>query len=358
MFQPPRCPHRDCPAHAAPPRGFCTSHGSYEAKCRPRPIPRFRCKLCGRTFSRQTFRADYYDHRPSLNTKLFLLLASGIGLRQSARVLGLSRSCTELKARKIGRHARRLNVNLRGELASGTWLQLDELETYETRRNTRPLTVPVLIATASRFVIWAESAPIRPRGKMTESRRKAIAEEEERFGPRKDLSRQSLQRTLSRGVDMVPAGNYVYVDTDEKLVYPELLREAFSQHRVLHRTTNSQRERTVWNPLFPINQTEAIMRDLMGRLRRESWLVSKKRRWLDVALHVFLAYRNYVRTRFNTDDFTPAQGLGFVPRPLTVGEVLSWRQEDGARSFHPLARGDGSRGETVAELLERGRAAA
>jgi transposase-like protein len=349
MFQPPRCPNRRCRAHRAPTPGFCASHGSYAAKCRPRPIPRFRCKHCGRTFSRQTFRADYRDHRPSLNAHLYLLLASGVGLRQSSRNLGLSRRCTELKARKLGRHLRRLHVNLCAQLPTGTRLQLDELETYETRRNTRPLTVPVLIEADSRFVIWAESAPIRPRGKMTEARRRAIEEEERDSRPRKDLSRWSLRRTLERGAALFAPGSAVFMDTDEKKAYPRLLSQAFRGIAVMHRTTHSKRERTEWNPLFPINQTEAIARDLTGRLRRDSWLVSKKRRWLDVALHVFITYRNYVRRRFNGDSLSPAVKLRLAPRRMTPGELLSWRQEDGERSIHPLSRG----GELVCDVRRR-----
>ena len=110
------------------------------------------------------------------------MLASGIGLRQSSRNLGLSQRCTELKFRKIARHLRRLNQNLRGPLAPGSSFQLDELETYEGRRNTRPLSVPVLIERESRFVVWAEPASIRPRGKMSEARKKAIRQDEKRFG--------------------------------------------------------------------------------------------------------------------------------------------------------------------------------
>jgi transposase-like protein len=354
MFQPPRCPYRGCSAHAAPRPGFFTKHGSYRARCRPRPIPRFLCRECDRTFSRQTFRADYRDHRPDLNVRLFWLLASGVGLRQSARNLGLSLSCTELKARKLGRHLRRLHVNLCGELPTGTSLQLDELETYETRRNTRPLSVPVLIESDSRFVIWAEAAPIRPRGKMTKQRRAAIEAEERRFGPRKDLSQWSLRRTLGRGAALFALGSTVLFDTDEKSSYPGLLREAFHGRALVHRRTNSKLDRNTQNPLFPINQTEAIARDLMGRLRRESWLVSKKRRWLDVALQVFIAYRNYVRRRFNTDEFSPAEQLGFAPRRMTPGELLSWRQEAGPASVHPLSR----KAESIAEMRQRERAAA
>jgi hypothetical protein len=302
-------------------------------------VPRFRCRACGRGFSRQTFRCDYRDHRPDLNVPLFVSLASGLGLRQSARNLGLSPRCCELKARKLGRHLWRLNLNLRGPLPAGSRLQFDEFETYEGRRNSRPLSVPILLERDSRFVIWAESAPIRPHGRMSAARERAIAEDECRFGPRQDRSERAIKRVLRRGAALAAGLERVELETDEKLTYPRLAREAFGAERLEHRTTNSQVARMTWNPLFPVNHTEAMVRDLMGRLRRESWLVSKKRRYLDLALHVFIAYRNYVRRRFNFCEESAAQTLGFVKRRLRPGELLSWRQDWGlARSMHPLDR--------------------
>lgn len=345
MFQPPRCPHRSCPRHLDPVPGFCRRHGSYRARCRAHPVPRFRCSTCKRTFSRQTFRMDYRDHRPDLNAKLFSLLAAGIGLRQSARMLGLSNRCTELKARKIGRHVRRLNLNLRGPLGPGSRLQLDEFETYEGRRNTRPLSVPVLLERESRFILWAESAPIPPSGRMSKQRLAAIAEDELRFGRRRDRSHRSVRRTLRRGAEITGDLDVVVLQSDEKISYGRIAEEIFGKERLEHHRTSSQIARMTWNELFPINHTEAMAQDLTGRLRPESWLVSKRRRWLDVALHVFIAYRNLVRQRFNHDTESPAQMLGFVPRRLTPWEVLSWRQDGGPRSIHPLA----GNGESVAE---------
>ena len=339
MFQPPRCPNRRCPQHAHPSPGFFARKGSYQPLCRSHPVPRFRCRTCGRGFSRQTFRADYRDHRPDLNVPLFVSLASGLGLRQSARNLGLSPRCCELKSRKLGRHLRRFNLNLRGPLPEGTCLQFDEFETYEGRRNSRPLSVPILLERESRFVIWAESAPIRPHGRMSEARKRAIAEDERRFGPRRDNSEQAIRRTLRRGAELAAGLASVELETDEKVTYPRLAREAFGAERLVHHTTNSKLARMTWNPLFPVNHTEAIARDLMGRLRKESWLVSKKRRYLDLALHVFIAYRNYVRRRFNFCEESAAQVLGFVKRRLKPGEVLSWRQDWGPeRSIGPLER--------------------
>jgi len=353
LFTPPFCPYRACPRHSAPERRFCARHGTYSPKCRAHRVQRYRCSTCRRTFSRQTFRADYRDHRPDLNPRLFELLASGVGLRQSARTLRLSLRCTELKFRKIARHLRRLNLSLRGPLGGGARFHFDELETYEEHRGARPLSVPLLVESESRYLVWSESAPIRPRGKMSDQRRKALKRAEKRHGRRRDLSRRSTARTLQRGADIARGAPSVTLETDEKATYPRLARGAFGGRRLLHNRTNSKLVRATWNPLFVVNHEEAVMRDLMGRLRRESWLASKKRRYLDLGIQLHMAHRNLVRRRFNHDEASPAQLLGFAPRRLTPHEVLSWRQEAGGRSVHPLSR----RGTTIERWRARTAAA-
>ena len=343
MFQPPYCPYRHCTYHQDPPSGFCVRSGTYHPLCRPHPVQRYRCKGCRRSFSRQTFRADYRDHKPHLNARLVELAASGVGIRQSSRTVGLSLRCTELKLRKIGRHLRRLNLNLRGQLPERACLHFDELETYEGERSTRPLTLPILVESESRFIIWAESETIRPRGRMTARRRERIALSEEVYGPRRDRSRRACLRVLKRGAEISERLASVILDTDEKSTYPGLAAEAFGEDRLEHRRTNSRVVRDTRNPLFPINHEEAIVRDLSGRLRRESWLVSKHRRYLDIAIHIHIAYRNLVRRRFNRDFGSPARFLGFLPRRLTIHELLSWTQIYGRRSIHPICR----RGTTI-----------
>ena len=339
MFEPSRCPYFRCSQHLEPSPNFFRRHGHYAPICRPHPVPRFRCKACRRTFSRQTFRMDYRDHRPDLNARLFQSLASGIGLRQSSRNLRLSLRCTELKFRKIARHLRRLNLNLRTTLPEGSRFQLDELETYEGRRNGRPLSVPVVIERGSRYIVWAESATIRPRGKMTPARLRAIRADEARLGRRRDRSRRSVRRSLERAAACLGPKQTVFLDTDQKTSYVGLARSIFGRDRLVHRRTSGKLPRTAANPLFPINHTEAMARDLTGRLRRQSWLASKKRRYLDLGLQLHMAYRNLVRRRFNEDRESPAELLGFAPRRISETEALSWRQDWGGRSVHPLSDG-------------------
>jgi len=348
MFLPPFCPHRRCSQHRDPEPRFYRRHGYYHPLCRAHPVPRFRCRTCRRTFSRQTFRMDYRDHRPDLNVQLFDLVSMGVGIRMSSRRLGLSLRCTELKLRKIARHLRQLNLNLRRPMSGAVEFQFDELETFEGDRSLRPLTVPVLIERRSRYCLWAEAATIRPKGKMTRKRRERVRIDELRHGKRKDRSRRSILRTLARGRDLLATCASVVLYTDEKLTYPMLARESFGRALAAHDRTNSKAPRTIRNPLFPINHEDARMRDMMGRLRRKSWLASKKRRHLDLALQLHMAYRNLVRTRFNFDEESPAQVLGFVHRRLTKGEALSWSQRWGKRSLHPLS----TRGKSVRRYEE------
>lgn len=351
MFQPPRCPHADCPRHDDPTSDFCAPFGSYQPRCRPRPVPRFRCRTCRRTFSRQTFRADYRDKKPHLNAPVVELLCSGVGLRQTGRLVGLSPGCVELKFRKLARHAAALDRNLRGELAPDEPLaiQLDEFETFEGRRNTRPLSIATCIERRSRFHIAARAAPIRPRGKMTPRRAAAIAAEQQVRGERPDRSQAATRAALAAAARLAPRARRVSLETDLKSTYGPLARGVFGEARLEHSQTASVLPRDVKNPLFPINHTEACMRDLNGRLRRESWLVSKTRWFLNLQLGLYCAYRNWVRPRFNRDGRTPGQLLGFVDRRLRVGELVGWRQDWGQRSPDPC--GDGAT--TVAAFKER-----
>ena len=349
MFQPPRCPNRDCRMHRDPQPDFWVRNGSYWPECRPEPVPRFRCRACRKSFSRQTFRADYRDHRPDVNHLVFLCLASGLGLRQTARFVEMSPRCLELKFRKIARHLHHLNLNLRRPLPPGTCLQLDEVETYEGRRNTRPLTLPVVLERESRFLVWARCAPIRPRGKMTPERRRVIAAEARRFGRRRDRSRAAVYQCLQKAAELTEGQPLLEIHTDQKSTYPRLLRRAFGKERICHRTVNSKEVRDTYNLLFPINNNEAIARDLTGRLRRESWLVSKQARYLDLQLGLFATWRNYMRRRFNYDKNTAAQHLGWVQRRMRHDEVVGWRQDWGELSIYPMAR----RLESVAEWRAR-----
>ena len=358
MFQPPRCPNRDCPRFTAPTPRFYTRQGFYHPKCRAHPVPRFRCRTCRRWFSRQTFRADYRDHKPHVNAQVVKQLTHGLGFRGTARLVGLSRRCLELKARKISRNALGLDHNLKRRVArfglglGGTFggtlrVHFDEFETFEERRNTRPVTIAVAIESRTRFHYAAVAAPLRPRGKMTPARRKAVEEDEARFGPRRTRSRTACKVALRRVAAVEPHASSVTLHSDKKQSYGPIARWAFGNRPVAHLRTSSAMPRGQRNPLFPINNEEAELREKMSRLRRESWLVTKRRKFLNLHLALYSAWRNWVRPRTNQDKRSPGVILGYAPRRLRHEEVVAWRQDWGLRSPCPFVDGQRAVGDAA-----------
>lgn len=335
-FEPVRCPNRRCLAFRDPPARFFRRHGSYRPRCRTEPVPRFKCKVCNRGFSRQTFRLDYRDKRPHQNVEVFKLLISGVGLRQTGRNTDLDVHAVQKKFRKIARQVRLLNRNLLRALPAHRVLMLDELETFEDRSIT-PLTVPVLIDRTSKLVLATEVAPIRRVAKRGSRRQRWLEHFEARHGRRQDRGNACVRRVFGRMQRLLGAQPATLV-TDAKATYATQCRRRFGG-RVAHRTVSSKLARTELNPLFAINHTDAMMRDNTGRLRRRSWLVSKRGRFLRLQLELFTAYRNWVRRRRNVDPphLTPGVAMSLCERNLTVPELLAWRQDWRLRAIHPAS---------------------
>ena len=346
-FVPPRCPNRACMAHRIPGPRFYVYAGRYQPKCRSVAIPRFRCKVCRKGFSYQTFRIDYCDRRPHDNVPLMQALISGMSLRQAGRMLGMDCHSVQHKFRKIARHLRILNRSLTSALPADRIIGLDEMETFE-HRSIQPVTVPMLVDDESKFVLSVGVAPIRRTAKKGTRRQRRIEKFESQHGRRPDQGRQAVRRAFGRLQRLLGSRRATLV-TDEKFSYATERRRRFGP-QVAHVTVNSKAPRTTQNPLFSINLTEAMMRDNNGRLRRRSWLVTKHRRRLLMQLEMFAAYRNWIRSRTNKDPLgdTPGVLLGLCPRGLKFEEVLAWRQDWRTRSVHPISE---SGRVTIAEMV-------
>jgi hypothetical protein len=322
--------------HRQPVGRFFYRRGSYRPQCRTEPVPRFACRTCKRSFSRQTFRLDYRDRKPGCNVPMLQLLVSGVGLRQIGRTLGLGIHGAQHKFRKIAFGLRRLNRNLLRKLPPGhrTFL-FDEMETFEHSSILR-LSVSVLIEQKSLAVLAVDVAPIRRVPRQGSARRKWLDRHEQEHGRRRDQGRASVRRVLGRFRRLL-GGEKAELRTDEKGLYAALLRRMLPE--IEHRTTISTLPRTTYNPLFRINLTDAMLRDNNGRMRWRTWLVSKKRGWLRQQLEVFAAWRNWHRPRTNADErrATPGVFLGLTERSFQCDELLAWRQDWRERSIHPTS---------------------
>ncbi|MFP4179579.1 MAG: hypothetical protein ACLFSA_05950, partial [Spirochaetaceae bacterium] len=107
MTHPPFCPNKECGLHLpenaedSPERWFYVA-GYYHTKAFG-SVRRFRCRSCGRGFSEQTFRLDYYIKHPIDYRQVFERIISGAGLRSIARNFAVSH---QLITNRLSRMAR------------------------------------------------------------------------------------------------------------------------------------------------------------------------------------------------------------------------------------------------------------
>jgi transposase-like protein len=340
-FVPPFCPNPCCDKHKRPCARFYVRFGSFRVACRPEPVARFRCQTCRRTFSTQTFRQDYRDRRPELNGRVFEHLASGVGLRQCARRLRIGVSALQRKACKIARQMQLLHDNLSHRMPSRSVFVLDEEETFETA-SIRRVGIAMVVEQRSWFIVTTAVGSLRRLAKPGTARRRWQDRDEQRHGKRADESSKCVRAALQALRDKV-GDRPITLLSDRKASYARIAKQVFGD-RVRHERTSGKDPRTPRNPLFPINSMQAVSRDLVGALRRQSWLHAKKAVRLSARLAIFVVYKNYERKRFNTDkeDKSPAVHLGLISRSLTTAESLRWRQDFGLHSIHPLSC-DGAR---------------
>lgn len=323
MFEPPCCPHALCPSQAA--GGFTYRlRGSFQRALDQRIVQRYSCNVCKRFFSDQTFRLDYRLRRPELTERAFGLFASKVTHRQSARLLRCARGTVQHRLELLGRHCRDFQALQRRRLkgALSPQLALDELETYETDRRLKPLTVPVLLHEPSWFVLDVQVAPLASRGGLAPQhaeRKQALVERE---GPRKSGSTAAVRQCLANVAELLQPEAAGMLRTDQKKTYVGLKKKLLPE-RVTHVQVSSKEPRGLENPLFRINRTLAMLRDGVSRLVRRTWAASKKREQLEKHLWVWIVFRNYVRRMINRSaGQSAASALGLFDGPIRTQELL------------------------------------
>lgn len=329
-FKPPCCPHAPCPSRQpAGPAFDCRPRGHFLRQCDRRRVRRFRCRVCGRSFSSQTFRLDYRLKKPQLTEALFKSFVGKVTQRQAARSLPCNRKTVRRRLLLLGRHSREFQERVLERAPTRPFadlaFQLDELETFESDRRLKPVTLPVLIHTSSRFVLHVEAAALPARGQLRARDRARREQLEARQGARASGSRAAVGRCFERLAQALPSGAAPRVSTDQKASYAPLLAAAL-RGPYAHEQHAGRAPRTPSNPLWPINHTLAMLRDGLSRLVRRSWGASKERGWLELHAWIWAAYRNYIRGFTNQcRRETSGQRSGLVSRVFTAADFFEWR---------------------------------
>jgi transposase-like protein len=291
--------------------------GFYARFRHPERIQRFTCLACRRTFSTQTFSTSYWQKRPELITRVFMMEVGCMGNRQMARAFRCSPSTIGHHIARLGRHCLLVQGRELGRLTSIGEIAIDGFETFEWSQYF-PFHHNVAVEVNSGYFLYHTDSPLRRKGRMRE---------------RQKARRESLERTLGKASpravedgmrELLEALPAAIIRSDDHRAYPRAIRAL--QRNVIHRVTSSTRRRDARNPLWEVNVLDLMIRHSTSAHKRETIAWSKRRQASIEKLTIFQVWRNYMKRRWEKGArVTPAMVLGLERRPWQLYDLLKER---------------------------------
>jgi hypothetical protein len=279
------CPNQYCACPV-----YVIKDGTFRRHEDSKTIQRFKCKSCGTRFSSATFSTTYRQKKRRVNAELLKLLASGISMRRSAFLLNVNRKTIERKLPYLAAICRLRNnkklQKLKGRVHN---IQIDDLITKENSK-LKPLSVSIAVDENRRTILGAEVSQIPAFGHLAKLAQK-------KYGTRKDEHFEGLTRLFQRIAPIV--SSEVLVKSDEHQRYPAFISAYLPNAK--HLSFKSERgciagqgelKKVMFDPLFAVNHTCAILRANINRLIRKTWCTTKDPNRLKDHLDVFVYFYN------------------------------------------------------------------
>ena len=146
--------------------------GYYKPKNTGKPTPRYKCKLCGKSFSTHTDKPQVGQHNTSMNEELFKLLVSGVSLRRASELLDVAYNTVLARFDYLAEQCR---VKHKEHLKTiqTTFVQVDEMETYLHAR-AKPLSVPLVVRVKTGEILGFSVAKMPAKGLLAQIGKKNL----------------------------------------------------------------------------------------------------------------------------------------------------------------------------------------
>jgi len=254
-------------------------------------IKRLKCKHCGKRFSTETNKLAYQHKKRRVVRPLYQLLSSGVSMRRSAKLLGISRGTVKRKL---------IYLSLKSQVKQRKFLELlktnrvkhvqfDDLITIEHTK-LKPLSVTIAVDAKTRKILGANVSQIPAFGHLAHLSRK-------KYGKRPSEHARGLValfKTIHSSIDAKAV-----IRSDEHKLYGKVVKKYLP--KATHEQFKSARAAVVGqgemkkcgrDPLFMINHTCAMFRANINRLIRKTWCTTKLPEMLNHHINVYIDYHN------------------------------------------------------------------
>lgn len=305
MFHPSFCPNPDCAYHSLPTsenphRGVPFVRIGFYYTQVAGPVPRYRCKACGKTFGERTFLLDYYTKRSLPYPVLHQALSSGQNLSSIARVLRCTPASVQNRLDRLSRNALLLHQHCLRSHHLQEDLTADGYERFDLNQFF-PNNIHITVGKASQFIYGLSHATLRRKGSMRPEQKERQKALDTLWKPARgslSASFTSLLQDIStywNPSTCPPLTLY----TDKHPAYPAALRRlpflqtALNQNLFSHVRIPSTLPRSVHNPLFPSNYIDReLTKDIAAYHRESVCFVRNVSNGLSRLL-CYLLYHNY-----------------------------------------------------------------
>lgn len=158
----------------------------------------------------------------------------------------------------------------------------------------KPLSIPLLVDKKTRKILAFDVVSMPAKGALA-----AISRQ--KYGPRKDERGPAIETLLH---DLKPLiGRCEIIRSDDCPRYPKPIEQQLPELTHLSCvggrgciSGQGELKRKVYDPLFSLNHTAAMLRANLSRLQRRTWSISKKAENLKHHIQIYVRYHNEVLT--------------------------------------------------------------
>jgi hypothetical protein len=352
-FVPRHCPRPGCPAHKPESEGGAPfrfhRHGFFRRKAVPYRIPRFRCLVCERTFSTQTFSPTYWMKRPELLRPAAATLCNGQAdrhVRRSVRAnpdypglpnAGCAGSSVTRLVLRLATQAALFGADLEAGLRIVEPLAGDDFLTFSWMQ-LNAVSAATIVGCRSNYVYVVDLAQHLRGGRLTPAQRALADEFRARGFHARGARHQAWRRVLVGLLRRAPSGEPLELATDADTHIRDVLAGAPAgclRHRVYpnppRRPKGSPRSpaaRERDDALRAVDQLHLWFRHSLAHHRRETVAFARSTSALLARLILFVLARNAIQahTERRPDRGTPAMAVGLTSRPLDWDDILERRR--------------------------------
>ncbi len=252
-------------------------------------LTRYWCISCQKTFSAATSSPLKFQKKRQYNKSVYDLLTGGVSQRETARILKLNPKTVVRKFRKGSELALEKLRMWNKKFVPCNEVEFDDLETFEHTK-LKPLSVTLMVEFKSRRILGFRVSSMPAKGLLAaRSRKKYGYREDGRARARRSLFEE--MREVVSPVALIRSDSNPHYRGDVKRYFPKARYEVVLGGRGAI-TGQGELKKQVWDPIFSLNHTCAMLRAHINRLFRRTWCTTKKPDQLEKHIALYALQHN------------------------------------------------------------------